>query len=173
MNAIRDNKSDHTLKVSDDLTTPEDIEIVLIEYIHFAGEGRNENQTKVYFSRELVDVPEHSYPDTILLQIKDSITKLNEVIPMPQELTWQITEEGELALKGSVEKTLSAGEVFNFTPIKDEIPVNIMRHKPVKKGNVKQALKEKVIQEELGTGTFTSDISIHFYGSIPLVEFER
>jgi hypothetical protein len=169
--AIREHVTDPSVKLGKGIDHPEDIKTVLIEFVDFTGYGRNGSSSTVYFSKKLVGFPKHSYADSFDLQIQDSLAKLNEIIPMPKKVTWHITKDGELELRvGSENRTLQAGDIFHFSPVKEKIPIKMSRYKPAKKGNIKDALKEDVVQQDLGIIFFSSGITIHFYGKLPLVE---
>lgn len=167
--AIRRGETDASVVLSPGLEYPKGVRFAVLERVRFIGEGRHSQQIRLVLLGSLEDFAAQTHPERLDLKIWDSSSRVDEVIPWPKDLTWNLTEEGNLMLKGAEEKILSPGQSLNLPEMVVSIPMTQERHAEILKAE-KEPVPSKIIKTDLGRIKFGSRITVRFLGRRSLSE---
>lgn len=167
--AIRRGETDGSVILSPGLEFPKDVQFVVLERIRFMGEGRHSQQTRLVYLGSLEEYQARTQPERLDLKVWDSSSRVDEVIPWPKSLTWNLTEEGNLLLKWDEERILSPGQSLDLPAVFASIPVMQEHHVEILKSK-KDPSPSKIIKTDFGRIRFGSRITIRFLGQCTLSE---
>lgn len=171
--AIKKGESSDNLFIAKGIKELKDVNFIIIRHIEYQGKGRHGFSEHVSFEKELGAFPEYSTPKSVLIGVWDPPSKLMDILPWPKKMAWEITDDNRLSLSASKKWEIKPGGELKLPAVKETVNIRAEFWAPVKLGDQEGALKENIIEKDLGKINFESEITIHFYGKIPVREATR
>jgi len=155
----------------DSMTELDGIAAVIIERIHYKGQGREGVVTRIRLASGLPEASQRKVPDKIALGLDESNTAFYDVIPWPEGLSLSI-EDGEKlkVVSGETVLELAVGESGKLATATAEIPVTIEEVDDEADIPDGDDVKLPTVKRDLGKVKFTSAISIRYLGRLKIVE---
>jgi len=169
--AIKEGIGDDSVQLPGGAAEPAEIGAVIVERIHYTGEGRDGVVRRIRLSSGLGDAPQHVTPKEAVIGLDQSTAELYDVLPWPKDVSWRIADDEKLEVSsGKTKLKLAAGESGELASVTAEIPVRIEEVDDTADIPDGDDIELPTVRRDLGKVKFTSKITVRYLGRLKIAE---